>query len=276
MLNYVWDSPPAELAMSSDEVHVWRASLNQPASCIQRLAQTLSADERLRAERFHFERDRRHFIVSRGLLRKILGRYLGVEPGRLQFDYGPYGKPSLDPKGFQNPLGLALRFNLTHSHELALYAITHGREIGVDLEYIRPVAEADHIAEQFFSARERAVFHALPMSQKEEAFFNCWTRKEAYLKASGHGLDWPLNKVEVSLAPGEPAKLLSIARDCQEASRWFIQALTPAPGYVAAVAVEGHGGQFRCWDFEPSRKLETLGSLETCRKALRHPGAARF
>lgn len=241
-----WREPPADLILLCDEVHVWRASLDRPTACVQQLAQTLSRDERLRAERFYSERDRLHFIVGRGLLRTILGRYLGLEPSRLHFCYSAYGKPSLDPKGFENSSGLAL-FNLAHSHGLALYAITHQRKVGVDLEYIRPI-EADQIVEQFFSARERAVFRSLPTSQKQEAFFNCWTRKEAYLKASGRGLDGPLDKIEVSLAPGEPTKLLSIAGDHQEACRWFIQTLAPAPGYVAAIAVEGHSLQFKYWD----------------------------
>lgn len=250
-----WEEPPADLAISSDEIHVWRVSLDQPAACVQRLAQTLSTDERSKAERFRFERDRLHFIAGRGLLRTILGRYLGLEPGRLHFCYSAHGKPSLDQKGFQNPSGLALRFNLAHSQGLALYAVTRAQEIGVDLEYVRPIAEANQIAERFFSARERAVFRALPISQKQEAFFNCWTRKEAYLKVSGRGLDWPLDEIEVSLAPEEPARMLSIAGDLQKASRWFIQALTPAFGYVAAVAVEGHGWQFKYWGFEPCQQL---------------------
>lgn len=267
--NGQWEEPPTDLVLLNDEVHVWRASLDQPAACVQRLAQTLSADERLKAERFYFERDRLHFIVGRGLLRTILGRYLGLEPSRLHFAYSAYGKPSLDPKGFENPLGLALcyfdwaqyRFNLAHSHGLALYAITREREIGVDIEYVRPIAKADQIVEQFFSARERAVFCTLSASQKPEAFFNCWTRKEAYIKAIGDGLTQPLDQFDVSLAPGKPAKLLSAAGDLQASRRWFIHALTPAPGYVAAVAVKGHGylqpsgWQFKYWDFEPSQKL---------------------
>jgi len=263
VLDCVWNSPPEELAISSGEVHIWRASLDQPTADAQWLAQALSADERSRAERFHFERDRLHFIVGRGVLRAILGQYLGIKPSQLHFRYSPHGKPSLDSKGFQNPLGLSLRFNLAHSHGLALYAITREREIGVDIERVHPMAEADQIVEQFFSAWERDVFRALSAYQKQEVFFNCWTRKEAYLKASGRGLDWPLDKVEVSLAPGELARLLSIAGDLQEASCWSIQALTPALGYVAAVAVEGYGWQFKYWDFELSRKLRfgLYGSL---------------
>lgn len=240
-----WREPPVDLALLSGDIHVWRASLDQPAACVQRLVQTLSANERLRAESFHFERDKLRFIASRGILRMILSRYLGIEPGQLRFDYSLYGKPSLA----KMPKGGKICFNLSHSHELVLYAMAHKQEMGVDLEYIRPIAEASQIVEQFFSARERAVFRALPISQKQEAFLNCWTRKEAYLKANGCGLDWPLGEVEVSLTPGKPPKLLSIAGDCQEASRWFIQALTPAPGYVAALAVKGHGWQFRYWDF---------------------------
>jgi 4'-phosphopantetheinyl transferase len=248
-LDRLWNSPLADLAISSSEIHVWIASMNQPAACVRRLAQTLSADEQLRAKNFHFEQDQLNFIIGRGLLRMILGRYLGIEPSRLCFRYGSCGKPSLAPKGFQNPSALVPRFSLAHSHDLALYTVTRDQEIGVDLEYVSWIAEADQIAEKFFSARERAVFHTLPASQKQEAFFNCWTRKEAYLKASGCGLDWPLDKVEVSLVPGEPARLLSVAGDIREAFRWFVQALTPAPGYVAALAVRGHGWQLKHWDF---------------------------
>lgn len=253
--NAQWKEPPADLVLLSDDIHVWRACLDQPAACIRHLAQTLSADERLRAERFHFERDRLRFITGRGLLRAILGRYLGLEPSQLRFRYSPHGKPALDPSGFQNPLGLVLRFNLAHSRGLVLYAVTRKREIGVDMEYIRPIAEVNQIVERFFTARERAVFRALPISQRQEAFFNGWTRKEAYVKASGRGLDWPLDKIEVSLTPGEPARLLGTDGDHQEALRWFMQTLTPASGYGASLAVEGHGLHLKYWHFEPSRKL---------------------
>ncbi len=244
-LDRLWGPPPADLALSSDDIHVWRASLDQPASRFQRLAQTLSEDERLRAGQFYFEQDRKRFIASRGLLKTILGCYLDIEPSRLQFCYGSRGKPALA----ETPVGGTLRFNLSHSQGLALFAVTRDREIGVDLERVRAISEAEQIAERFFSARENAVFRAVPMSKKQEAFFNCWTRKEAYVKASGDGLALPLDQFDVSLAPGEPAALLNAKGDPQEASRWSLQELVPASGYVAALAVEGHGWRLACWQW---------------------------
>lgn len=229
-----WRLPPPNLVLPG-EVHVWRASLEQPSERVHELVQTLSYDEMGRAERFRFRRDRRRFIVGRGVLRAILGWYLHIDPHQVRFRYGERGKPYLvDESG-----SATLRFNLAHSHEMALYAFTHGREIGIDLEYTRPLSDADEIAARFFSVRENAVFRSAPKSQELEVFYNCWTRKEAYLKATGEGLARPLNQFDVSLAPGEPAGLLHVEGDLEEATRWSIQALTPGPGYVAAVAAEG-------------------------------------
>ena len=135
----LWGLPPSDLALSSDHIHVWCASLDQPASCVQQFAQSLSADERVRAERFHFEQHRNRFIAGRGLLRMILSYYTGIEPSRLQFCYGSRDKPAL----VETSGGGTLRFNLSHSQGLALYAVTRNREIGVDLERIRPISEAE-------------------------------------------------------------------------------------------------------------------------------------
>ncbi len=234
------------MVLPGDEVHLWCAVLDQPDVTVQKLAETLAPDERLRAERFHFERDRRRFIVGRGVLRTILGRYLRLEPNRLQFCYGPCGKPAL--AGMSTRPEGRLCFNLAHSQSLALYAVTYEREIGVDIEYIHAMPEAEQIATRFFSAQENAVLRLLPSQQKQEAFFNCWTRKEAYIKALGDGLAQPLAEFDVSLAPGEPASL-RISGDAQAAARWSIQALTPASGYVAALAVKGHGWQLKCWQW---------------------------
>ena len=163
----LFNNPPLDLELKSDEIHVWRASLDQSVSQFHRLRQILSMDERMRAERFHFEQDRKRFIVGRGILRTILGRYLNMEPYRLQFCYGKHGKPALAdtfPKG-------TIRFNVSHCEALALYAFTRSCEIGVDIEYIRDISQIDEIAEQFFSARENAIFRALPRHMKKEAFF---------------------------------------------------------------------------------------------------------
>jgi 4'-phosphopantetheinyl transferase len=240
----LWHPPPPELSLSSAGVHIWRAALDPAASCVEQLRRTLSADELHRAARFHFPRDRRRFIVARGVLRNILGRYLGVSPVELGFHYSAYGKPALADMAEEG-----LRFNLSHAHEMALFAVTCGREIGVDIEYLQREIACEEIAERFFSAHERASLHAVSAELKHQAFFNCWTRKEAYIKAHGEGLSLPLDQFDVSLGPGEPAALLATRGDPREALRWSLQALTPGPGYVAAVAVEGQGWHLICWQW---------------------------
>ncbi len=243
--NCLWEPPPANVNLLHHEVHVWCARLDQSISSLARLIQTLSVDERMRAERFHFEQDRQRFIVGRGLLRAILGYYLGIEPGQLHFCYGMYGKPALS----ETPGTSTLRFSLAHAHGLALYAVTRDRELGVDLEYIRHIADAEQIVNRYFSEREKAAFHALTADKKQEAFFIYWTCKEAFLKASGEGLTGPLNQIDVSLVPGEPARLLCVEGDAKEASRWTLQELRPVPGFVAALVVEGQGWRLSCWNW---------------------------
>jgi 4'-phosphopantetheinyl transferase len=255
------------MTLSSHDVHVWRASLELSAEHVQRLRQTLAADEIARAERFYFEKDRKHFIVARGVLRVILSRYLGLDPTQLEFSYSSYGKPALTT----SPGKDWLRFNLSHSHELALYAITYGREVGIDIEYMRDKVSSEAIAEHYFSPREVTVLRALPVSLRREAFFTCWTRKEAYIKARGEGLSFPLDHFDVSLVPGEPAALLHTLGDPHEASRWSLQALAPAMGYAAALAVEGHDWRLSCWQWapswsessDPSRSMQSEGSSPT-------------
>jgi 4'-phosphopantetheinyl transferase len=242
---HLWHPPPAELTLSRAEVHVWRADLDPAASRFERLQHTLSADELQRAARFHFPQDRRRFTVARGVLRDILGRYLGRPSSELGFRYSAYGKPALTD-GFD---AAGLRFNISHSHEMALFAVTCDREVGVDIEYLGREIHGEEIAEHFFSVHERADLRALPAELKHQAFFNCWTRKEAYIKAHGEGLSLPLDRFDVSLTPGEPAALLATRTDPQEVLRWSLQALTPGPGYAAALAVEGQGWQLSCWQW---------------------------
>lgn len=239
-----WDEPPANVILSQDDVHVWYASLDQPASSFRWLARTLNADERERSKRFYFKQDRVRFIVGRGLLRTILGHYLSIEPGELQFCYSSRGKPSL-AETFR---GSRIRFNLAHSYGFALYAVTLDREIGVDLEYVKPIAEATRIVNRFFSDQEKAAFDTFTSYEKPEAFFRYWTCKEAYLKACGEGLTHPLDQIDVSLVPGEAARLLSLKGDLQEVSRWFLQELRPAAGLVGALVVEGAEARLACWE----------------------------
>jgi 4'-phosphopantetheinyl transferase len=240
-----WKKPPPDVKLLDGDVHIWRACLDQPASCFQQLAATLSADERLRAERFRFDKDRRHFSVGRGALRVILGRYLNHEPGQLDFCYNAYGKPRLASD--ENPP--QIHFNVAHAGGFALYAATRAQEIGIDLEHIRPVADAEQIVHRYFSARERAVYDELPANQRQRAFFDYWTCKEAYIKAVGRGLSCPLDTVEIGLAPGQPPRLLCLNGDRQEAARWSLQTLTPLPQYAAAVAIRGHNWRFKYWDY---------------------------
>ncbi|HBB32385.1 MAG TPA: 4'-phosphopantetheinyl transferase [Cyanobacteria bacterium UBA8803] len=247
-----WHFPPPDLVLSANEVHVWRAELEQPTWQIEKLAQTLSPDEKQRANRFYFERDRKKFIVGRGILRMLLSSYSDIDPSRLQFSYSPRGKPAIantDPKA-------RLEFNLSHSNGLVLYAISRDLQLGIDLEYIRPMQDAEQLAKRFFSPREYVLISSLPDEQKQEAFFNGWTRKEAYLKATGDGLAG-LAQVEVSLMPGDSAMLVSISGDASAASRWDLYHLIPAPDYVAALAVAGKSGHLELLD------ISALG--ENCR-----------
>ena len=242
-----WDSPPKTLVLPNNAVHVWRASLHMSAPYLRAFEDTLAADERARAERFYFQKHREHFIAGRGLLRDIVSRYLHREPDQLRFCYNIYGKPSL----IEETSAEGLCFNLSHSHGIALYAFTHGREIGVDIEYFRPDVEAEKLAERFFSPREAAVLRALPEHLRKEGFFNCWTRKEAYIKAEGQGMSIPLSTFDVSLTPGESAALLRTQNHPQETARWSLQALNPAPNYAAALAVKGHDWTLKCWQWSP-------------------------
>src|SRR6266576_693793 len=193
--------PPPNLALSKQDIHIWYAFLDQPTVSVQQLMATLSSDELSKARSFYFEQDRKRYTVCRGLLRRILSYYLKSAPHQLQFRYGSRGKPALA----ELPGSNSISFNLSHSHELALYAVTQGREIGIDLEHMRHMPEVERIVDQFFSAREVTVFHALHPHEQQEAFFKGWTSKEAYLKAIGEGLSCPLSHIEVSLCPEEPA-----------------------------------------------------------------------
>jgi 4'-phosphopantetheinyl transferase len=225
-------APPAFLR---DGVHLWRLALDGAASA-PTLLPLLCAEERVRADRFHFARDRYRFIVTRGALRCILAHYLDLAPQDVRFRYGSHGKPALDPA--QN--GADLRFNLSHTDGLALLAVAPGRELGVDVERIRKGIAQEEIAERFFARAEVADLRALPADSQDDAFYACWTRKEAYLKARGEGLSIPLDQFTVTLVPGEPAALLHVVLDPEEVKRWSLHDLDAGPGYRAALLVEGH------------------------------------
>lgn len=175
-----------------------------------------------------------------------MSRYLDLPPSEIRFAYAPRGKPSLEP----NPTDL--RFNLAHSYGLAIFGFAGGAEIGVDVEYEGRGIAGDDIAQRFFSTEEVAALRALPPADRTAGFFNCWTRKEAFVKATGEGIAYGLDRFAVSLAPGEPAKLLSTRTDPAEAARWTLCHIDPGPGYVGAIAVEGSIGRLRCWQWQNS------------------------
>jgi len=230
-----------ELRLPNDEIHVWDAELDVPPTVLGRLEAALSGDERTRADRFFFARDRNRFIAARAILKQLLGRYLGRGPEDFEFGYGPYGKPYLEAKQGLPPI----RFNLSHSSGKAVFAFTSGSEVGVDLESVRADFARNEIAEAHFSQRELEELRRLSPSLKPEGFFLCWTRKEAYVKAQGAGLQIPLTSFSVSLTPGQPEELESTDRD-----RWKIRSFRPAPGYVGAVVAEGKDWNLQRWHWQ--------------------------
>jgi len=234
-------SVPHDYSVAADEVHVWRIALDWPPARIEAMTSLLSPDERQKADRFRFAQDRVRSVVGRGVLRTLLARCAKTEPRELCFEYGSFGKPCLAGNFSDRPL----QFNVSHSGDLALIALTVDRVIGCDVERVRNDLEADQIAARFFSPYERRALRSVPEHLRFGAFFDCWTRKEAYIKAIGGGLSLPLDQFDVSLTPGEPARLLATRPDAAEAGRWTIQALDMGADYRAAVAVEGAGWQIK-------------------------------
>lgn len=228
------------IALPADEVHVWRVDLSQVASAEQRWEPMLSADERTRAARFHFTKDRQRYTATRALLRMILGGYVDSDPKELVFRYSKNGKPSLScgPDG-------NVEFNVSHSGQVALLAFTREREIGVDVEHLRENFDHEAIAGRFFSRQEQQQLAALPAAERYRGFFRCWTRKEAYIKAEGTGLSLPLHQFDVSVGAEESSLLLATRPDSAEAPRWTLREIPAGVGYVAALCVQGAGWRIK-------------------------------
>jgi 4'-phosphopantetheinyl transferase len=225
---------PATRSLAVHEVHVWHSLVDPLSPEIPRFQELLSRDEKERARRFHFEKNRGEYVLSRGTLRILLASYLGVPPTELCFRYSAHGKPSLSA-----PVRAAtLSFNVSHTDGIAVYALAWNRRIGIDVERARKNFDAEQIAERFFSETERLALRQLPQEHRHEAFFRCWTRKEAYIKAIGQGLSHPLHQFDVSLAPNETAALLSTRPDAAEAKRWLLREIPLPANYIAALAVE--------------------------------------
>jgi len=255
MTTAAWPAPPAGLRLGPAEVHVWRVNLEPPDAVVSRLRSSLSDDERERAARFVFEPDRRHFTVAHGILRAILARYLRVNPATLVFETERAGKPHLAPARPRR----FLQFNLSHSRDLALVAVTGGCEIGVDLEWLNDVVDVHQVAAVVFSPLEIAVLNRLAMPETREAFFNGWTRKEAIVKALGAGLGYPVQRLTVSIAPPEPVRIIRADSATMDGSRWTVEALTPAPGFAAALAHRGPRRRLRLFECSDLLSMQGVG-----------------
>ena len=240
-----WLPPPTELALGPDLVHVWRLPLTQPPAQLAVLAQTLGDEERARARRFHFDRDRDAYTCARGALRTLAGRYVAQRPDALGFGYRARGKPYLTA-----PPGDSLQFNVSHSGELALLAFTRGREVGVDVERRRPLQDLRSLAQTSFSPAEYAALLGVPAHDQTDAFFACWSRKEAFIKATGEGIG-QLAEFDVTVRADEPARLLRIPGGAAAGPRWSMRDLPAIPGYAAALVVDGHEVRIACWDWPP-------------------------
>jgi 4'-phosphopantetheinyl transferase len=238
-----WSASLAPFAITPREIHVWRARLDCSEIISQRLETTLAPEEIARADRFLFPRDRHHFVVARGILRQLLASYLKSSPAALEFAYHPRGKPYL----ILQPADPPLVFNISHSHDLSLLAFSLGRELGVDVEFVRRDIASEEIAVRYFAPREVVELQSLPLAARAEAFFLCWTRKEAYIKALGDGLQIPLSSFTVSLTPSRPETLES-----PDSPNWKLRSLSPAPNYSAAVVGQGQDWHLRLFDWDSS------------------------
>jgi 4'-phosphopantetheinyl transferase len=229
-----WVDAATPLALADKELHVWRAQLDLPPALLQRMASTLSSDETGRAERFLVARAGERFVAARGILRQLLGMYLALDPAKVEFCYGPEGKPSLSTIHNSHTY-----FSVSHSGRMALFAVCGGAELGVDIEEVKADFKGMQIASHFFSEKEIAELAKLPPKLADEAFFECWTAKEAYVKARGQGLSIPLRSFTVEFGSRE-----QLLQD-EDGSWWSCYALEPAPGFAGAVVAAGEGWSLR-------------------------------
>lgn len=234
------------MSITADDIHVWLLPCRQPHAVLGELFAMLGEEERRRANRYHFEYDRDRFIASRGAVRQVLAGYLHCAPSEVEFDLAEHGKPRLAGRH-----ATSLRFNVSTSHDWAMLAVTLGREVGIDVERIDSNRADLGIAKRYFAPGE---VHALESMGEDEwlhGFFNCWTRKEAFVKATGEGLSRSLDSFEVSLAPGQPASLIRI-QGCEDTvRRWRMADLAEVSGYASALVVAGSIGQLHGFMWSP-------------------------
>lgn len=223
---------------------MWRVDLDPPQAALARRRELLSPTEIARADRYVFDHLRRRAVAGQGALRIILGRYLGIDPREVPFSFGPKGKPYLTPDLSASPL----QFNVSNTGDRALIAVTAGREVGVDIEGCREVVHGESVAQRHFAPAEVAQLPAGDPLAWREAFFNCWTRKEAFIKVTGEGLSRALDSFEVSLLPGDPPRLLRVDDDRDPGRRFTLIAFDPGAGFAAALVVAGPLSVARLWD----------------------------
>jgi 4'-phosphopantetheinyl transferase len=255
----------APLTLADDEVQLWRVDLESLRADETRWQGMLSPDEASRASRFHFAADRQRFVASRALLRTILASYLTTDPKELTFAYSKTDKPFLGPAHADR----GITFNLSHSGGVALYAFAHRRELGIDVEQVRHDFDVEAISRRFFSPHEQEQLADLATTEKVEAFFRCWTRKEAYIKATGDGLSLPLTQFDVSLAKGNTDALVTTRPDRAEAKRWLLREVAAGTEYIAALCVRGKDWKLNDWS-------AVAGSSEQARASGGDRSAERF
>ena len=253
-VNSGWNGFEKNREPVTNEIHVWRIDISSNISHLASFQNILSPDECSRADRFRFGPDRNSYIITRGALRFIFGTILGKRPETIGFIYGKNGKPSLnaDPETAclnGGKIKYTVHFNVSHSRNLSLIAVSRRNTIGVDIQYMGFLKNDNRIAENFFSRDEVIKLRSLPEAMQQQAFFTCWTRKEAFIKAKGGGLTIPLEQFSVQVTPGEPAQLLKTDWDPDEASRWRLMDLDIDEEYAAALVVENRECKLKYLNF---------------------------
>jgi len=234
MKNNAWNNPPEKLTLLPHEIHLWRANLDLSSLIIKNFINILSEDERNRANRFRFKQHRDRFIAGRGILRQLLANYLQLKSEQVIFEYSDRGKPHIASWLNQD----SLQFNISHSQNLALYAFNYQRIIGVDLEYIKDKIEYKQLAKRFFSNQELQLINSYPSEEQKTIFFQLWTAKEAYLKATGYGLSGSLDKIEFTLNKNSKLSLIATKQDPQQIPHWLVDNFIPQENFVATIAVK--------------------------------------
>jgi 4'-phosphopantetheinyl transferase len=242
----VWLEAPRSAQLPEAELHIWQADVKAFAAHERALTHLLTATELERADSFRQRPDRARSILARAALRDILGRYLDTDPRSLQLSVSGGGKPVLDPAAYAG----APQFSVSHSGDIVLLAFARGHEVGVDVEAIRSDLDMMEIAQRFFAPAEVAELLGLPADRRVKAFFDGWTRKEAYLKARAEGIGAGLNRFAVTLAPDAPARLISDDRNPEQVASWRLYEIPLGPGYAAATAIRNDGWSMRCWKWE--------------------------